>query len=105
MLDEVDQLDSRNQEVLYTIFEWPALPGSSLVLVGIANSLDLTDRILPRLQALPNLKPKLLHFPPYSKAEIVKIINYRIKEVCNMLLYCEFLFSQPGGRVHLGWKL
>lgn len=81
MLDEVDQLDSKNQEVLYTIFEWPALPSSSLVLVGIANSLDLTDRILPRLQALPHFKPKLLHFPPYTKAEIVKIITYRIKEV------------------------
>ncbi|KAG0713412.1 Cell division control protein 6 [Chionoecetes opilio] len=80
MLDEVDQLDSKNQEVLYTIFEWPALPRSSLVLVGIANSLDLTDRILPRLQALPNSKPKLLHFPPYSKPEIVKIITQRIKE-------------------------
>ncbi|KAK8393772.1 hypothetical protein O3P69_006824 [Scylla paramamosain] len=80
MLDEVDQLDSKNQEVLYTIFEWPALPCSSLVLVGIANSLDLTDRILPRLQALPNFKPKLLHFPPYTKAEIVKIITHRIKE-------------------------
>ncbi|XP_071526907.1 cell division control protein 6 homolog [Panulirus ornatus] len=80
MLDEVDQLDSKNQEVLYTIFEWPALAGSTLVLVGIANSLDLTDRILPRLQARPTFKPKLLHFPPYTKAEIVKIINHRIQE-------------------------
>ncbi|KAG7164448.1 Cell division control protein 6-like [Homarus americanus] len=80
MLDEVDQLDSKHQEVLYTIFEWPALAGSSLVLVGIANSLDLTDRILPRLQARPTFKPKLLHFPPYTKAEIIKIINHRIQE-------------------------
>lgn len=82
MLDEIDQLDSRNQEVLYSIFEWPALAGSKLVLVGIANALDLTDRILPRLQARPTFKPKLLHFPPYSKAEIIKIINQRIQEVC-----------------------
>nr|XP_045602307.1 cell division control protein 6 homolog [Procambarus clarkii] len=80
MLDEVDQLDSKNQEVLYTIFEWPALAGSTLVLVGIANSLDLTDRILPRLQSRPTFKPKLLHFPPYTKAEIIKIINQRIEE-------------------------
>ncbi|XP_027210266.1 cell division control protein 6 homolog [Penaeus vannamei] len=80
MLDEIDQLDSRNQEVLYSIFEWPALAGSKLVLVGIANALDLTDRILPRLQARPTFKPKLLHFPPYSKAEIIKIINQRIQE-------------------------
>ncbi|KAK8722894.1 hypothetical protein OTU49_012108 [Cherax quadricarinatus] len=80
MLDEVDQLDSKNQEVLYTIFEWPSLAGSTLVLVGIANSLDLTDRILPRLQARPSFKPKLLHFPPYTRAEIIKIINQRLQE-------------------------
>lgn len=80
VLDEIDQLDSKNQEVLYSIFEWPSLEGSKLVLVGIANALDLTDRILPRLQARPTFKPKLLHFPPYSKAEIVKIINQRIQE-------------------------
>ena len=34
VLDEIDQLDSKSQEILYTLFEWPALPNSRLVLVG-----------------------------------------------------------------------
>ena len=34
VLDEVDQLDCRGQEVLYTLFEWPALPSSKLLLIG-----------------------------------------------------------------------
>ena len=50
VLDEMDQLDSKSQDVLYTLFEWPYLRNSKLILVGIANSLDLTDRILPRLK-------------------------------------------------------
>ena len=40
ILDEVDQLDCRGQEVLYTLFEWPALPKSKLLLIG--NSLALS---------------------------------------------------------------
>lgn len=34
MLDELDQLESKGQDVLYTLFEWPQLPSSRLVLVG-----------------------------------------------------------------------
>lgn len=30
----MDQLDSKAQDVLYTIFEWPFLPKSRLCLIG-----------------------------------------------------------------------
>nr|XP_039268452.1 cell division control protein 6 homolog [Styela clava] len=80
LLDEMDQLDSKNQEVLYTIFEWPALENSRLLLIGIANALDLTDRILPRLQSRSKCKPTLINFQPYSKDQIVAILEGRIKQ-------------------------
>ncbi|XP_053117935.1 cell division control protein 6 homolog isoform X2 [Hemicordylus capensis] len=81
VLDEMDQLDSKGQEVLYTVFEWPSLPNSRLVLIGVANALDLTDRVLPRLQALPKCRPQLLHFPPYSKDQLASILHERLKQV------------------------
>ncbi|XP_051532669.1 cell division control protein 6 homolog [Myxocyprinus asiaticus] len=81
VLDEMDQLDSKSQEVLYTIFEWPYLPNSRLCLIGIANALDLTDRILPRLQAKPHCRPRLLHFPPYSREELNAIVQDRLAQV------------------------
>ncbi|XP_035602586.1 cell division control protein 6 homolog isoform X1 [Oncorhynchus keta] len=81
VLDEMDQLDSKAQDVLYTIFEWPYLPKSRLCLIGIANALDLTDRILPRLQALPRCRPQLLHFPPYSRQELAAIVQDRLAQV------------------------
>ncbi|XP_011695267.1 PREDICTED: cell division control protein 6 homolog isoform X1 [Wasmannia auropunctata] len=80
VLDEIDQLESRKQSVLYSIFEWPSIPNSKLILIGIANALDLTDRILPRLQARCELKPTLMHFAPYSKQQICDIISARLNE-------------------------
>lgn len=80
VLDEVDQLVGQKQSVLYTIFEWPALADSKLLLIGIANSLDLTDRMLSRLNAKCELRPKLMHFAPYTKQQIVDIFKSRLDE-------------------------
>jgi len=78
VLDEVDQLESKNQDVLYTVFEWPALPSSRLSLIGIANTLDLTDRVLPRLQIKECYRPTLINYPPYTKQQIIEIITKRL---------------------------
>lgn len=81
VLDEMDQLDSKGQDVLYTLFEWPWLSNSRLVLIGIANTLDLTDRILPRLEAREGCKPKLLNFPPYTRNQIAAILQDRLSQI------------------------
>ncbi|XP_063701040.1 cell division control protein 6 homolog [Culicoides brevitarsis] len=80
VLDEIDQLSTNKQTVLYKIFEWPSWEKSKVILVGIANALDLTDRLLSRLQAKCELKPELIHFTPYSKAQIVDIFKSRLEE-------------------------
>lgn len=74
MLDEIDQLDSKRQLVLYTIFEWAATREHRLVLVGVANALDLTERTLPRLNAR-GLQPATLHFAPYTKQQIIHVFT------------------------------
>ncbi|KAI8982046.1 P-loop containing nucleoside triphosphate hydrolase protein [Mycotypha africana] len=77
VLDEIDSLITRDQQVLYKLFEWAHSPKSRLVLIGIANALDLTDRILPRLRA-KNITPELLNFNPYKVEEITEIIRDRL---------------------------
>lgn len=79
VLDEIDQLSSKNQSILYKIFEWPSIPKSKMVVIGIANSLDLTDRLLPLLKTKVSLQPELLNFPPYTKTELANIITHRLK--------------------------
>ena len=51
------------------------------LLKGIANSLDFTDRILPRLELKPECKPKIVNFTPYSKEDIINIIKDRLQMV------------------------
>lgn len=80
VLDEIDQLIGKKQSILYSIFEWPAIPNSNIVLIGIANALDLTDRMLPRLNTKCELKPKLLHYAPYTKKQIIDIFTSRLEE-------------------------
>lgn len=45
--------------------------------LGIANSLDMTDRLLPRLQLKPEHKPYLLRFTPYNREQMLSIVNDR----------------------------
>ncbi|KAI1504307.1 cell division control protein Cdc6 [Biscogniauxia marginata] len=80
VLDEIDHILTLDLESLYRLFEWSLQKTSRLVLVGIANALDLTDRFLPRLKSR-NFKPDLLPFLPYSAAQIKTIITGRLKSL------------------------
>lgn len=77
-LDEVDHLLELDIDALYNIFEWSLQKTSGLVLVGIANALDFTDRFLPRLKSR-GLKPHLLPFLPYTAAQISSVITSKLK--------------------------
>ncbi len=80
VLDEIDHILTLDLESLYRMFEWSMQSTSRLVLVGIANALDLTDRLLPRLKAR-NLKPELLPFLPYAAPQIKSIITTRLRSL------------------------
>jgi cell division control protein 6 len=83
VLDEIDQIETtiKSTSDIYKIFEWPFLANSKLNLIGIANSLDFTDRLLPRLELKPECKPIILKFMPYSKEDIISIIKDRLQTV------------------------
>jgi len=78
ILDEIDYLITRDQEVLYKLFEWPVKTNSRLCIIGIANALNMTDRFLPRLKA-KNCEPQYINFNPYEMSEMVNIIKDRLE--------------------------
>ena len=79
-LDEIDHLITLDLEIMYTLFDWSLNRSSRLILIGIANALDLTDRFLPRLKAR-NLKPVLLPFLPYTATQIAAVITTKLKTI------------------------
>ena len=79
-LDEIDHVLTMGLESLYRVFEWSLQKNSRLILVGIANALDLTDRFLPRLKA-KNLKPDLMAFLPYTATQVKNIITTRLQSL------------------------
>lgn len=83
VLDEIDQIETtiKSSSDIYKLFEFPYLPNSKLILIGIANSLDFTDRLLPRLELKPEYKPKVVKFLPYTKDDIINIIKDRLESV------------------------
>ncbi|RMZ88246.1 hypothetical protein DV736_g4533, partial [Chaetothyriales sp. CBS 134916] len=80
LLDEIDSLLDSDSEFLYRIFECAMRPTSSLILIGIANALDLTDRFLPRLKT-GDLKPHLLPFLPYTATQMSDIIAMKLRSL------------------------
>jgi origin recognition complex subunit 1 len=79
LVDEMDQLVTRSQSVLYNIFEWPMHRDSCLSVIGIANTIDLPERFLPRV--LSRLGLQRVAFQPYSQQQIQCIIRSRLKDL------------------------
>lgn len=43
---QLDLLITRKQDVLYNLFDWPTKPRSRLIVLAIANTMDLPERVM-----------------------------------------------------------
>ncbi|CAI2727145.1 unnamed protein product [Schistosoma spindalis] len=82
VLDEVDQLSTRGQKLLYRIFEWPSKLTCHIIVIGVANALDLPERLLPRLKSKVD-KPIHIIFQPYSQSELAEIVQAHLSKSSN----------------------
>jgi Cdc6-like AAA superfamily ATPase len=71
LLDELDFLVSGNESVVYNFFDWPQLPKSSIIVVGIANTMDLPERLTLRARSrLGGDQANRMVFQPYSHEQV-----------------------------------
>uniref|UniRef100_A0AC34R9L9 Origin recognition complex subunit 1 n=1 Tax=Panagrolaimus sp. JU765 TaxID=591449 RepID=A0AC34R9L9_9BILA len=80
VIDELDMIVTKRQDIVYDIFDWAATEGSKLAVISIANTLDLPERLLKQ-RVSSRLGFNRLVFEPYNHEEIEKILNHRVKNV------------------------
>ncbi|XP_054720805.1 origin recognition complex subunit 1-like [Uloborus diversus] len=80
LVDELDRLWTRKQTVMYNIFDWPTKKHSKLIVLAIANTMDLPERMMMnRIASRLGLTRKT--FQPYNFRQLQEIIMTRIQEL------------------------
>ena len=77
ILDEMDQLVTKAQDILYELFSLPVLQNSRCILTGVSNTMNLTDRVLPRLRAR-GCEPAFVPFPAYVGHQLKVLLKQRL---------------------------
>ncbi|NXH30673.1 ORC1 protein, partial [Myiagra hebetior] len=80
IVDELDLLWTRKQNVMYNLFDWPTQKHSKLIILAIANTMDLPERIMMNRVA-SRLGLTRMSFQPYTYKQLQQIISSRLKGV------------------------
>jgi origin recognition complex subunit 1 len=80
LMDELDQLVTKNQSVMYNFFNWPAMRHSKLIVLAVANTMDLPERTLSN-KISSRLGLTRITFPGYTHTQLMEIITSRLEGV------------------------
>lgn len=101
-IDEVDRLFTNERTIVYDLFEWPYVSSQTLIVIGIANSIDLVEKSLPLLKTNKGMLC-IIHIPvvvqtmvfsSYTTDSLKSIVTQRIS-LCNESLHTSFTLFQP----------
>ncbi|XP_051044383.1 origin recognition complex subunit 1 [Phodopus roborovskii] len=80
LVDELDLLWTYKQDVMYNLFDWPTHKGARLVVLAIANTMDLPERIMMN-RVSSRLGLTRMSFQPYSHNQLKEILVSRLKHL------------------------
>ncbi|KAJ1170182.1 hypothetical protein NDU88_002063 [Pleurodeles waltl] len=80
IVDELDLLWTRKQNVMYNLFDWPTRKQAKLIVLAIANTMDLPERIMMNRVA-SRLGLTRMSFQPYAYKQLQQIITSRLNHV------------------------
>jgi origin recognition complex subunit 1 len=73
LIDELDSLLIGKQTILYNLFDWPCYKKSNLVILAIANTMDLPERLNSKVSS--RIGKNRLVYSPYTSQEILTILR------------------------------
>lgn len=79
LVDELDALMNRKQDVLYNLFDWAIQPKSGLIITGIANTMDLTERFIRKVSS--RMGQTRIIYESYKNNQLLQILNSRIGDI------------------------
>lgn len=80
LMDELDQLVTPSQDVIYNFFNWPTMPSSKLVVLAVANTMDLPERVMSG-KVRSRLGMERVDFRPYKRDQLEDIVWGRLSSV------------------------
>ena len=80
LVDELDLLWTRKQNVLYNLFDWPTRKFSKLIILAVANTMDLPERIMMN-RVSSRLGLTRMTFQPYTFKQLQEIVLSRIQGI------------------------
>ncbi|KAF7999422.1 hypothetical protein HF325_006098 [Metschnikowia pulcherrima] len=78
LVDELDQLLTKSQTVLYNLFNWPTYEQLRLIVVAVANTMDLPEMAFTNKTASRLGDLRRYAFRGYTEAELGIIIAHRL---------------------------
>lgn len=78
LVDEIDYLITRDQEILYNIFNWTHEESARIMIICIANTLDFSEKLITKIGS--RMGHERLIFQPYSSDNLQEIISDRLKD-------------------------
>ncbi|KAB0804648.1 hypothetical protein PPYR_01618 [Photinus pyralis] len=77
VVDELDLLCTKRQDVVYNLLDWPTRTNARLIVITIANTMDLPERLLMG-RVTSRLGLTRLTFQPYTYKQLQEIVTKRI---------------------------
>jgi len=78
VIDEFDFLYTKDETILYNLFEWSSQVSNYLSYITISNTFDLPTRFSTKINS--RIGDNKLSFKPYSHEEIKDVIADRLKD-------------------------